>query len=152
MFSLQANAAADEAIGPVHEVDSVLRREHPQRRADEPDPKADRKTGGSEERPLEPRATLAIKQTARTSRALVSELRSVVDIATLDNRSSPSRLELKMWWFPWLTWLTIAAMIGVLVAMAVTPALATQLYASLVAVAVAVAAYVIVRVRRKRDG
>jgi L-asparagine transporter-like permease len=66
--------------------------------------------------------------------------------------TDPQRLELKMWWFPWLTWLTIAAMIGVLAAMAITPALATQLYASLVAVAVAGAAYGVVRARRKRAG
>jgi len=46
------------------------------------------------ERPLDPRATLAIKQTTRTSRARVSELCSVVDIETLDDRPSPDRLEL----------------------------------------------------------
>jgi len=37
---------------------------------------------------------LAIKQTTRTSRARVSELCSVVDIETLDDRPSPERLEL----------------------------------------------------------
>ena len=41
-------------------------------------------------------------------------------------------------------------MLGVLVAMAVTPALASQFYASLVAVAVVAVAYGIVRARRKR--
>jgi bifunctional enzyme CysN/CysC len=46
------------------------------------------------ERPLDPRATLAIKQTTRTSRARVSELCSVVDIETLDDRPSPDHLEL----------------------------------------------------------
>jgi sulfate adenylyltransferase subunit 1 (EFTu-like GTPase family) len=46
------------------------------------------------ERPLDPRATLAIKQTTRTSRARVSELCSVVDIDTLEDRPSPERLEL----------------------------------------------------------
>ena len=46
------------------------------------------------ERPLDPRATLAIKQTTRTSRARVVELCSVVDIDTLDDRLSPDRLEL----------------------------------------------------------
>ena len=46
------------------------------------------------ERPLDPRATLAIKQTTRTSRARVSELCSVVDIDTLEDRSAPERLEL----------------------------------------------------------
>jgi bifunctional enzyme CysN/CysC len=46
------------------------------------------------ERPLEERAKLAIKQTTRTSRALVEELQSVVDIETLEDRPSPERLEL----------------------------------------------------------
>ena len=46
------------------------------------------------ERPLDPRATLAIKQTTRTSRARVAELCSVVDIDTLDDRLSPEHLEL----------------------------------------------------------
>jgi L-asparagine transporter-like permease len=65
-------------------------------------------------------------------------------------RAEPSRLTIKVWLFPWLSWLTIAAMLGVLVAMAVTPALASQLHASLVTVAIVVAAYAIVRVRRRR--
>ncbi|HEX6763212.1 MAG TPA: GTP-binding protein [Gaiellaceae bacterium] len=46
------------------------------------------------ERPLDPSATLAIKQTTRTSRARVAELCSVVDIATLEDRAAPERLEL----------------------------------------------------------
>ena len=46
------------------------------------------------ERPLEPRATLAIKLATRTSRALVAELCSVVDIDTLEDRLAPERLEL----------------------------------------------------------
>ena len=46
------------------------------------------------ERPLEPRATLAIKLATRTSRALVAELCSVVDIDTLEDRLSPERLQL----------------------------------------------------------
>jgi sulfate adenylyltransferase large subunit len=46
------------------------------------------------EKPLEPRAKLAIKQTTRTVRAVVDELVSVVDIHTLEDRASPDRLEL----------------------------------------------------------
>ena len=46
------------------------------------------------ERPLAERTTLALKQTTRTTRALVSELCSVVEIETLTNRTSPERLEL----------------------------------------------------------
>jgi bifunctional enzyme CysN/CysC len=46
------------------------------------------------EKPLEPRAKLAIKQTTRTVRAIVDELVSVVDIHTLEDRPGPERLEL----------------------------------------------------------
>src|SRR5207253_7833328 len=46
------------------------------------------------ERPLEPRAKLAVKQTTRSARAIVDELVSVVDMDTLEDRASPPRLEL----------------------------------------------------------
>jgi len=46
------------------------------------------------ERALAERATLAIKQTTRTSRALVAEIQSVVEIETLVDRPSPGKLEL----------------------------------------------------------
>ena len=46
------------------------------------------------ERPLEPRARLAVKHTTRTSRAIVDELESVVDVHTLEDRPAPERLEL----------------------------------------------------------
>ena len=46
------------------------------------------------ERPLEPRARLAVKHTTRASRAIVEELISVVDMHTLENRDAPARLEL----------------------------------------------------------
>jgi sulfate adenylyltransferase large subunit len=46
------------------------------------------------ERPLEPRAKLAIKHTTRTVRAIVDEIVSVVDIHTLQDQPAPERLEL----------------------------------------------------------
>jgi sulfate adenylyltransferase large subunit len=46
------------------------------------------------ERPLEPRARLAIKHTTRTARAIVDELVSVVDIASLRDVPGPEKLEL----------------------------------------------------------
>jgi sulfate adenylyltransferase large subunit len=46
------------------------------------------------ERPLEPRAKIAIKHTSRTVRAIVDELVSVVDIHTLQDQPGPERLEL----------------------------------------------------------
>jgi len=64
--------------------------------------------------------------------------------------ASPDRLTIQVWLFPWLSWLTIAAMLGVLVAMAFRAELALELEASLVAVAVVLLAYGAVRVRRRR--
>jgi len=46
------------------------------------------------ERPLEPRARLAVKQTTRSVRAVVDELLSVVDVASLGDAAAPERLEL----------------------------------------------------------
>ena len=46
------------------------------------------------EKPLEPKAKLAIKHTTRTVRAVVEELVSVVDIHTLEDKGAPERLEL----------------------------------------------------------
>ena len=65
-------------------------------------------------------------------------------------RTSPERLVLKVWLFPWLSWVTIAAMLGVLVAMAFTPTLAAELEASLLAVAIVAVAYGVVRLRSRR--
>jgi GABA permease len=57
---------------------------------------------------------------------------------------------LPMWWFPWLSYFAIAAMCAVLVAMAFTPAMASQLWISVLSVAVALLAYLWVRQRRGR--
>ncbi|HEY3577138.1 MAG TPA: GTP-binding protein [Gaiellaceae bacterium] len=46
------------------------------------------------ERPLEPRAKLAVKQTSRSVRAIVDELVSRIDVHTLDDVPAPERLEL----------------------------------------------------------
>ncbi len=46
------------------------------------------------ERPLEPRARLAVKHTTRSVRAVMDELVSVVDIHTLTDVAGPERLEL----------------------------------------------------------
>jgi GABA permease len=53
----------------------------------------------------------------------------------------PERLTLRMWLFPWLSWLTIGAIGTVLLAMAFVPGLASQFYASLACTAVVIAAY-----------
>src|SRR5579863_3660816 len=56
---------------------------------------------------------------------------------------------LPMWFFPWLSYLAIIAMIAMLIAMATVPDLRSQLWASCISVAVALIAYVI---RRPRTG
>ncbi|HUO95604.1 MAG TPA: amino acid permease [Steroidobacteraceae bacterium] len=53
--------------------------------------------------------------------------------------------QLPIWLFPWLSYFAIAAMTAVLVAMAFTPDLASQLWASVLSVVVALAAYALLR-------
>src|ERR687896_593908 len=60
-------------------------------------------------------------------------------------REEPERLQIRMWFYPWLTYLSIAAMAAVLVAMAVIADQRPLLIASLVALAVILVAYVLRR-------
>jgi AAT family amino acid transporter/GABA permease len=53
-----------------------------------------------------------------------------------------------MWLFPWLSYLTIGAILAVLLAMALTPALQSQFWTSAVSIVVALGAYVLVARRR----
>jgi sulfate adenylyltransferase subunit 1 (EFTu-like GTPase family) len=46
------------------------------------------------EKPLEPRAKVAVKHTSRSARAVVDELVSVVDMESLEDHPAPERLEL----------------------------------------------------------
>ena len=57
---------------------------------------------------------------------------------------------LPMWLFPWLSYLAIAGMAAVLVAMAITPARAIEFWTSAISVAVALAAYGVVRRNRAK--
>jgi len=56
----------------------------------------------------------------------------------------------RVWLFPWLSYVTIGAMFAVLVAMAATPELASQFYFSLLTLAVVVGSYYVFR--RPRTG
>jgi GABA permease len=60
---------------------------------------------------------------------------------------APERLTLRMWWFPWASWAVIVAIAAVLVAMAFSPDLASQLYASLVCLACVLIGYLALRRR-----
>lgn len=70
-----------------------------------------------------------------------------VRLRTRMERETPERLQLKMWLHPFGTWFAIAGILAVLLAMALTPDLASQFYTSLVLLAVVGAAYL---VRRRR--
>ncbi|WP_331769985.1 amino acid permease (plasmid) [Embleya sp. NBC_00888] len=56
-------------------------------------------------------------------------------------REAPERLALKMWLFPYLTWIVMAGFVAVLVAMAVIDDQRTQLFTSLGSLAVVLVAY-----------
>ena len=60
-------------------------------------------------------------------------------------REAPERLQLRMWLYPWLTYLSIAAMAAVLIAMAVIPEQRPLLIASVISAAVILAAYLLRR-------
>ncbi len=57
---------------------------------------------------------------------------------------------LRMWLFPWASYATILAMVGILLAMSQIPEARTQLYFSLVALIAACVGYGVVRARRAR--
>jgi GABA permease len=60
-------------------------------------------------------------------------------------RDAPERLQLKMWLYPWLTYLSIAAMVAVLIAMFVIPEQRPLLIASVAALVVILGAYLLRR-------
>ncbi|MFC6065694.1 amino acid permease [Streptomyces ochraceiscleroticus] len=64
-------------------------------------------------------------------------------------REDPGSLQLRMWWYPYLSWFTVAAMAVVIVTMAVLPSTRMDFAASAVTLLVVLAAYG-VRAYRKR--
>jgi GABA permease len=60
---------------------------------------------------------------------------------------APERLRLRMWGYPWLSWLTLAATLAVVVSMAFVDATRSQLYLSVISVAAILASYLLVRRR-----
>ena len=61
-------------------------------------------------------------------------------------REAPERLQLKMWLYPWLTYISIAAIVAVLIAMAVIPSQRPLLIASVISAIAILIAYGIGRV------
>jgi GABA permease len=60
-------------------------------------------------------------------------------------REAPERLQIKMWFYPWLTYLSIAAIAAVLIAMFVLPSQRPLLIASLISLGVILVAYLLRR-------
>src|SRR5215204_2988706 len=60
-------------------------------------------------------------------------------------REAPERLQLKMWFYPWLTYLSIAGIVAVLIAMFIIPDQRPLLIASLISLGVILAAYLLRR-------
>lgn len=67
----------------------------------------------------------------------VSELRMRARL----EREAPERLEVRMWGYPWLTWLVIAAIVVVIASMALVDDVRSQLWWSLGSLAVVLGAY-----------
>lgn len=63
-------------------------------------------------------------------------------------QTDPASLTLKMWLFPWLSYAVIAGIAVILLAMALTDSLASQLYSSLVVTALCLGLFVLLRMRR----
>jgi L-asparagine transporter-like permease len=74
---------------------------------------------------------------------------SQVRVRHRDERAGKAPPALPMWLFPWLSYLAIAGMLAVLVAMAFTPSHAAAFWTSAVSVAIALAAYGVVRRTRR---
>jgi L-asparagine transporter-like permease len=65
-------------------------------------------------------------------------------------KTNPGALQLKMWFFPWATYLSITAMFAALIAMAFKPGSASELWLSLGALAFALLCHVVLTRRRGR--
>ncbi len=83
------------------------------------------------------------RQLLRRGRAVVYLLIAVSELrmrARLE-REAPERLEVRMWGYPWLTWLVIAAIVVVIASMALVDDVRSQLWWSLGSLAVVLGAY-----------
>jgi GABA permease len=75
---------------------------------------------------------------------------SQIRLRRIRERGGAPQPALRMWLFPWASYATILGMVAILVAMALTPEAATELYFSLVALIAACIGYAVVRSRRAR--
>lgn len=64
--------------------------------------------------------------------------------------SDPSRLAVRMWGFPWITWCVIVGIVAILLSMLAQPSSASELYSSVVCLMI-VAVACVIRMRRSED-
>src|SRR5205823_5352608 len=81
--------------------------------------------------------------------AVLSCLNSAFYVASRVLFVLASRGDAPMWLFPWLSYLAIAAMVLVLIAMVLTPSHRAEVWTSTVSIGVTLLAYVLFRRRRK---
>jgi GABA permease len=74
---------------------------------------------------------------------------SQVRLRLMRERAGAPPPALTMWLFPWLSYLAIAGMVGVLIAMALTASLSEELKVSLSSLALVFVAYLVLRARRR---
>jgi GABA permease len=60
-------------------------------------------------------------------------------------REAPERLKLRMWGYPYLSWITLGGILVVVSSMLLVPDARSQLYLSILSLAVILATYVVVR-------
>jgi GABA permease len=85
-----------------------------------------------------------------SSGAIIAIIYLMIGVAQVASRRARERAglppsALPMWLFPWLSYLAIAGMASVLVAMAFTPSHRAELWSSMISIAVALLAYVVLR-------
>ncbi|MDE2136711.1 MAG: amino acid permease [Gammaproteobacteria bacterium] len=85
-----------------------------------------------------------------SSGAIIAIIYLMIGVAQVVSRRARERAglppsALPMWMFPWLSYLGIAGMASVLIAMAFTPSHRAELWTSMISIAVALLAYVVLR-------
>jgi GABA permease len=75
----------------------------------------------------------------------------VISHLILRPKTPPERLHIRTWFYPWSGYLTIAAMLAVLVAMAMNPSSAIELASSIACLLVALVCYFLFRFRRRKQ-
>jgi GABA permease len=92
-----------------------------------------------------------------SSGAIIAIIYLMIGVAQVRSRRARERAglppsALPMWLFPWLSYLGIAGMASVLVAMAFTPSHRAELWTSMISIAVALLAYFLIRRRAPAAG